>query len=268
MASTNHDEARIRDYLLGHLSDEEQQQIEERLMVEDDLFDELETSKGELIEEYCANELPQSERRWFMENYLASEEGRQRHAFALALNSLKRSKPAPQPLTWFQRLLALFKTQQLIVATSTALVAIVVCIFIYNQISTTPTSYAFNLNSTAQHRSTGDARYHKVPLSPETGELRITLQLPENVPQGNSYRAELDDRRQITNLNETSHDRNSVVVVVPTKSLRVGLYALKLYAIKADGTEQPVPGEYQFELVNPSRFQSPANQQQSGGGQD
>ena len=50
MALTNHDQAKIRQYLLGHLSDEEQQEIEGRLMTEDDLFEELEISKGELIE--------------------------------------------------------------------------------------------------------------------------------------------------------------------------------------------------------------------------
>src|SRR5215213_1598388 len=267
MASTNHDQERIRDYLLGHLSDDEQQKIEERLMTEDALFDELEVSKGELIEEYCANELAQSERQWFRENYLASDEGRQRHALALALDSLKRSRPAPQPLPWFERLRALFKTQPWAVAaaTSTALVMIVAGLFIYNRTAATPpASYAFNLNSTVSHRSTGGAQYPQVPLSPETGELRITLQLPEDVTDRNSYRVTLDDRRQITSFEETSHDRNSVLVVVPTKSLREGLYSLKLYAIKDDGTEQPIPGEYKFELVSTSRPSAPANPQQSG----
>lgn len=268
MATTNHDQARIRDYLLGHLSDDEQQKIEERLMTEDDLFDELEVSKGELIEEYCANELAPGDRQWFKENYLASTEGRQRHAFALALDSLKRPKPAPQPVSWFERLRAFFNTHSwaAAIATSTALVAIVAGLFIRDRMSARlPTSYAFSLNSTVRHRSPGDARYHKVPLNPETEELRITLQLPENVTNGNSYRAELNDRRQIiSSVRETSHDRNSVLVVIPTQTLREGLYALKLYAINAEGTEQPVAGEYQFELVSPARLPTPANPQQSG----
>ena len=72
MALNNHDEARIRDYLLGHLSDEEQEKIEERLMTEDDLFEELEISKGELIEEYRAGELSRNDHEWFAEHYLAS----------------------------------------------------------------------------------------------------------------------------------------------------------------------------------------------------
>jgi hypothetical protein len=54
MALSTHDQTKIREYLLGHLNDQEQEQIEERLIVDDDLFQELEISKGELIEEYCA----------------------------------------------------------------------------------------------------------------------------------------------------------------------------------------------------------------------
>ena len=268
MASTDHDQLRIRDYLLGHLSDEEQQKIEERLMIEDELFDELEVSKGELIEEYCANELGQSERQWFKENYLSSDEGRQRHAFTLALDSCKRSTPAPQPVSWFERLRALLKSPPWIIsiATSTALVAIVAGLVFYRPTTqyTSPTSYAFTLHSTLGRRSTGEA-YTKVPLNPEVGALRITLQLPEGITPGNSYRMELDDRREITNLKETSHDAGSVLAVIPTASLREGIYSLRLYAIKADGTEQIVPGEYRFELALPpsstSKPPQTANQQ-------
>ena len=73
MALSDHDQTRIREYLLGNLTEEEQQKIEERLMVEDDLFEELEISKGELIEEYRSGELPRREHSWFEQNYLAEE---------------------------------------------------------------------------------------------------------------------------------------------------------------------------------------------------
>ena len=43
MALSDHDQVQIREYLLGKLTDDEQEKIEERLMVEDDLFEELET---------------------------------------------------------------------------------------------------------------------------------------------------------------------------------------------------------------------------------
>ena len=257
MALNDHDQTRIRDYLLGHLSDLEQQELEERLMTEDDLFEELEISKGELLEEYSAHELAQKEHEWFEQHYLASAEGRQRHAFTLALDSIKRSTPVPQSsATWFDRLAVFLKRKPwaIAIATSSALVAIVAGLSIWSSTLVTPLrSYAFTLNSTLSQRSSGDARYPIVPLSPEIGELRITLQLPEGTMRGKDYGVTLDDRSEITNLRATAHDENSVLVVIPTASLHEGPYELRLKSIKDDNTEQAIPGEYRFQLVSPNR---------------
>ena len=263
MESTNHDQARIRDYLLGRLSDEEQQKIEERLMIEDNLFNELEVSKCELTEEYCANELAQSERRWFKQHYLASAKGRQEHVFALALDLLKPPVPAPQKLNWFERLQGFVKVHRwaLAASASAALVILVAGPFIFRR--PPPTSYSFTLTSTLGRRSSDEARYFKVPLSRDIGELRITLQLPEGVTRGTDYRIELDDRSKTTSLKAASQDANSVVVVIPAASLREGLYALRLYMLKPDGTEQLIPGEYLFELMSPERLMAPNPEQQT-----
>jgi|SRR5215213_3023608 len=248
MALTNHDQARIRQHLLGHLSDEEQQEIEQRLMIEDDLFEELEISKGELIEEYYAGELNQNDQQWFERHYLATPEGRQRYTFTVALNCIKR--PVPPPLTLSERVRGFLQKWRWAVAVA-APAALVIAIGLGLQISrraqTSSTSYAFSLNSTLSHRSSGDARYQRVPLSPEIGELRINLQLPAGITRGTNYRVELDDRRETKKLNATSHDASSVLVVIPTSELAEGLYALRLYASKDDGTEQLIPGEYLFE---------------------
>lgn len=249
MALNDQDQARIRDYLLGHLSDEEQEKIETRLMTEDDLFEELEISKTELVEEYRAGELAHDDHKWFERHYLASAEGMQAHATAAALAS--RRPPTPQKLTWFERLQNFFNAHRwaMAAAASTAVVIIVASLFIFRRPPTT--AYAFSLNSTVSRRSSSDARYFKVPLKPDVGELRITLQLPEGVTRGTDYRVELDDRGATKSLKPTSHDANSVVVVIPAASLREGLYALRLYGLKSDGTEQLIPGEYLFELVTP-----------------
>jgi hypothetical protein len=260
LALNDHDEARIRDYLLGHLNEEEQEKIEGRLMTEDDLFDELEVSKGELIEEYCAGELSRNEHKWFEQHYLASKDGRRTHAVAVALNSVTCPIPAPRKLTWLDRLKDFLNAHRWAVAAaaSAALLIILATPFIFRR--TPSTSYAFALHSTVSQRSSGDARYFKVPLSADIGELRITLQLPQGVTRGTDYRVELDDRGATKSLKAASHDANSVVVAIPAASLREDLYALRLYAVKTDGTEQLVPGEYLFELVNPARFPSTPKQ--------
>jgi len=253
MALNDHDEARIRDYLLGHLGDEEQEKIEERLMIEDDLYEELEISKTELIEEYRAGELSHNDHEWFEEHYLASAEGRQAHASAVALNSLQRPIPARRKRSWFERLQDFLNAHRWAMAAgaSAAVVIIVAGLFIFRPRPSA--SYAFTLNSTLTQRSSGDARYFKVPLKPDIGELRITLQIPERVTRGTDYRVELDDRGETRSFKPVSHDENSVVVVIPASSAREGLYALRLSVVKSDGTEQLIPGEYLFELTLPQK---------------
>src|SRR5689334_21873562 len=123
MALNNHHQGQLREYLLGKLSDAEQEKIEARLMVEDQLFDEFEASKDELVEEYCAGELGTTERQFFEEHYLRSVEGQERRACVLAMDCLQSRQPVtidewtPLPLPVhppdprpgiFQQLMALF----------------------------------------------------------------------------------------------------------------------------------------------------------------
>ena len=249
MALTNHDQAKIRQYLLGHLSDEEQQKLEERLMLEDDLFEELEISKGELVEEYCAGELPEKEHHWFALHYLASPEGRQRHTFTVALNCLKRPIPAPKRRPWFERLGFFFKSQPWAVAAATAVVVAVVIGVIW-QPSRPGASLAVSLNSSVINRSPTDSQYREIPLKPDVGEVRISLTLPATASPEVSYRVELDNRREIRNLKPSAHDGSAVLIVIPARQLPPGFYALRLYEIKPEGTEQKVPGDYFFQITD------------------
>jgi hypothetical protein len=248
MALTNHDQAKVRQYLLGHLSDEEQQEIEGRLMTEDDLFEELEISKGELIEEYVSGELTENERRWFKTHYLSSPEGRQRHTFTIALNCLKHPVPAPQPLTFFERLQPFFKTQRWAVATAVSVAVIAVIIVVW-QPSRPQTALAVTLNSSVINRSPTDNQYPQIPVKPDVGEVQISLKLPEAPTPGVGYRVELDNRREIKLLKPSAHDASAVVVVIPARQLPPGFYALRVYAIRPEGTEQKVPGDYFFQIT-------------------
>ena len=253
MALNDHDQARIREYLLGQLSDEEQEKLEERLMIDEDLFQELEVSKDELIEEYCAGELSRTDHKWFEQHYLTSQEGRTRHKAVVAINSLKPRIPPRREPSWLERLQAFINAHRWAVAAATsAAVLIVAGLLIFRPAATS--AYAFALTNSISQRSQGNVRYFKVPLRSDIGELRITLQLPEGVARGSDYRVELDDRREIESFKSLSHDTNSVTVVIPAASLHEGLYALRLYALRADGTDQLIPGEYLFELVNSAQL--------------
>lgn len=95
MALSDHDQETIRRYLLGQLPDSEQQKVEERLLSEDDLFEELEVTEDELIEEYVTGQLSKEERQWLEQNLLASPEGKRKHRFAVAFKRVVTPTPAP-----------------------------------------------------------------------------------------------------------------------------------------------------------------------------
>ena len=246
MALSEYDQLRIREYLLGKLNEDEQEKIEERLMVEDDLFQELEISKGELIEEYRAGELSQKEQQSFA-SFLATPEGRRRHTFAAAIQCLERTVPLPQPRGWLERFVQLFKEPQWAAAAvaSVALIVIVpVALIRYVQ---QPAKFvAVTLTNKAITRAAGDNQYQKVTVPPDASELRISLTLPEPATPGVRYSVELDNRRETTPFEPSGQDANSVSVVIPARKVPPGLYALTIYEIKPDGTKQQLPGNYFF----------------------
>jgi len=248
MALSIHDLSNIREYLLGKLTDEVQQATEERLMVDDELFQELEISKGELIEEYSAGELGLREHEWFGSHFLASHEGNERRLFTAALHTLARQNSTPEPIGPFDRLRAFFtqRTQLLRLATVGVIITVATGLWV---ISTTPrNSLAVTLTNSTVKRATNEAQYQTITLKPDVGELKISLTLPESAKHAAQYRAELDDRYQTKSLTASGFDGNSVLVIIPARQVPDGLYVLTLYAMKSDGNEQAVPGQYFFEV--------------------
>ncbi len=246
MALNNRDQERIRDYLLGHLNDEEQEKVEERLMVDDEFFEELEISKGELLEAHIDGQLAQKDHEWFERHYLASPEGRQRRTFAMALDCLNSSTPAPAPqrLSFFDQLRSMSRSRPWAVATAAVLLLSAVAVF---QLRPGPQAVvSLNLESTAIYRDEGPLPV-KVNLS-KARELRLSLALPKGFSPGVSYRAELDNRTDKRSLNVAGHDNTSVTTVIPAGDLPRGEYAVTLTAVMADGSERSVPGSYRFNV--------------------
>jgi|SRR5690349_3149489 len=245
MALTDYDQASIRQYLLGTLTDDEQQKIEERLMIEDDLFEELEISKGELIEEYRAGELDRQEQAWFQEHYLSSSEGRQRQAFVAAMDYL--AHPSPRP-SLFERLRSSFKPQVWIPATVAAAAVIVVgALFLIPQKHTT---YAITLPHTLPTRSAEHPNPipPKITLPPNTGELRASLELPKQFPQATRFEIKLDNQRETKAVDVVEQNDKLVTVAIPAAEVPRGEYLLKITAVTADGTREEIPGGYRFDI--------------------
>lgn len=251
MAVSDRDHTRIREYLLGRLNDEELEKLEERLMLEDDLSEELEISKGELTEEFCSGELTQNESQWFGMHYLATSEGRFGQEFTLALECLERPSPEPKKLTLGEKLKLLFKSRPWALATASAvgLVVIASLYYFYPRSYYRPV-YSITLTNTTLTRDNqnNNALPEKVTLPPNTSYVRASLKLPKQFPSGTRFEAILDnqiDRKPMTVVEE---NQDVVTVSIPAGELPKGEYALELIAIKSDGQKEEIPGSYRFSI--------------------
>ncbi len=90
----------LRRYLLGDLTQEEQlAPVEERLLAEDDFFEEFQLVKEDLIDQYVNQQLTAEDRRRFEQHFLITAERREdvRHAQALSRYARKSRQEAEQP---------------------------------------------------------------------------------------------------------------------------------------------------------------------------
>ncbi len=78
-------EREMVNYLLDGMTEEEQAQFEDRFFAEDDLFEQLQMLKRELIDAYVRDQLDPVLRQQFERVWLASDEGRREVEFAQAL---------------------------------------------------------------------------------------------------------------------------------------------------------------------------------------
>lgn len=247
MALSNQDEANIRDYLLGKLDDEGQRKIEERLMVEDELFEEFEISKGELVEEYVAGELSPKDHDWFGSHFLASPEGRQGQVFALAFEKLQA--PAPRVVrkqSWWERFRSFLNNRSWTVGLAAAATAAII-LWIVIPGGPRETFSGPTLVGTLITRGEGtQPAIVKVPST--AAKLRLRLVVPNNSIAATRYRAELDDRLSVKSVEVVEQNAEGVLVEIPTELIPPGEYSLQLIAIKADGSEEKLRRYYQFNV--------------------
>lgn len=248
MALSNHDQSTIRDYLLGKLNDEDEQKMEERLMVEDELFEEFEVSKGELVEEYVAGELPKQEHEWFKTHFLASPEGRERQAFVMAMHCLEAPAPAVQVVrqSWWERFQSLLSSRNWSVGLAASALAVVILAVVISR-PEGETVIGPTLAGTLITRGEGPLPA-VVKVGPKASKLRIRLLLPKNFTPASRYRAELDDRLNTKPVDVVEQDAEGAWVEIPADLIPPGEYSLQLVAIKLDGSEERVHRYYQFNV--------------------
>jgi methionine-rich copper-binding protein CopC len=249
---------RIIAYLLEELPEEELERFEDECFAQESWPNEINLVEEDLIDAYLRNELTPERRQRFERNFLTTEARQERVSMAAALlrqvdeyNAASQTVVAVPPAepTWTERFRAFWSSQTWTFRTATAIAIVAVITGALWFFSRTPSPRTFatlTLTISNSNRAEG-AQAGEVKLAPDVEALKISLTLPQQSPPAARYRVVLENNNGETKSAEVAgNDAQSVLVVIPAAQLARGQYALKLFAIKPDGTEQRINGSYFF----------------------
>jgi hypothetical protein len=245
-------------YLLGQMSEAESERFEDECFAQRTWPSHIELVEEDLVDAYLHEELPPGQRELFERNYLTTEARQERVKTAAALlhQVCEPNVLADPPIvkrervTWAERLKAVWGSGWgLRAVTAVAVLVIIVGgSWLYLTRARPPRAIAtLTLTSAFINRSEG-VEAHTIKLPPDADALRVFLTLPEGATPAPRYRVELDDEDGETMpLAVDGQDARAVSVLLPASRLSRGQqYALTLFALRDDGTEQPVYGSYVF----------------------
>ena len=255
----------LRLWLLGLLSQEQGESLEQRLLTDTHAFDELSIVEEELIDAYLSNELPERERDAFESFFMNSLERQRQYKVAKAWRSyVEREDPFGKRKPETDDVPAFVKQQPSFLASLTAyripLAAVLTVLVVgavwvaFRSTSTGPgRSLAFVLEPSIQTREGGSLPQLNVTRDIQVVELHAKL--PKS--QSRSYRATLSDptgNTIVTNdqprIDTSGSDTDVVVLPVPAKSLTRGQYKLQLDLLYPDGRTENA-ASYRFVVVTP-----------------
>jgi hypothetical protein len=97
MSRRSEEEVLLRNYLLGGLDEATQEQVEERLLCDDDFAERLSAAQNALIDDYVFDALSDSERESYNKNFIVDDERRQKILFAQAMEIYVDEHDGPRP---------------------------------------------------------------------------------------------------------------------------------------------------------------------------
>jgi hypothetical protein len=277
LKSDSNEQTRIRAYLLGRMAEADLSDLEERLLVDAEFYEELSIVEEELIEEYLRSELLVADRQSFETHFMAAPERREKLRFARALNkhvnaieashphedaaaesplelATEVAKPPPKQRRFFSFLP--FQSPIVSYALAAAILLVVAGISWVAWKNWNPTGtgkvLAVELAPALTTRDVGDAEIKKFAIPPDTETVRLQLDLPKD--EYLFYEAALLDsnlRTLATNKNlkaQSANGRSSVFIDEIASSLPPGDYRIRLSGRTVDGGAESVAG-YSFRVV-------------------
>jgi anti-sigma-K factor RskA len=241
MLSNHNDSTMIQHYLLGKLADAERDRFEERLFADDELLGELLATEDELIESAIAGELHQDD----AESFLVTPERRQQLRFRKALQ--RTAKLELQPVVAMEDYRSVgYGWMNWATASIAALFIIGVVIWIapWSQ----GRAVELTLTAGSSEREVGRAP-DRIKLPGTRDTLKLHLVLPQSQVTASDYRVVMiTEDGKPRSLTPVSHNRQFVDLAIPAADLLRRTYTFIVYAVKPDGTEERLPGNYQMAL--------------------
>jgi hypothetical protein len=239
MSLNGNDHNTFRQYLLGQVGGVEREQLEQRLFSDDEVFEEFLAIEDELIEASIGNELSATEIDQFKNCFLITPDRQEKLQFRRALQRVAKKdrlkySVAPAKIrrvqTWIPQL-----------AMSVAALIIVGGII---WMLLPRTMEERTLVAGLSERGSGTAA-ETIKLPVQFDDLKLHLTLPQPSIPAKDYRVEMRSVDGTTKtLRTVSHNQQFVDVIIPTSKLSHGQFALKVYAINPDSSEQPIPNSY------------------------
>lgn len=261
----------IQRYLLGELDSETQQRLEERLLTDNEFFEELLVAEDELIDRYLSSSLLPRDKEKFEGYFLSTPERRQKMSFAKTLRKYivaKGEEPTASisidnSSTSRKRfLLPHFGIRNPLAGLSVAATLLLIVVgvgwlIMREQRSEGPSGQRDSGHVLSVTLIAGairsDGEVNRVTIPANTNIVEFRLELPSD--EYKNYRATIqtDNGSEIFSSDQLKAEKSGSerVIVVPTsaKTLRAGDYQLKLSGLAADGKLEDVAGYY-FRVLN------------------
>lgn len=251
----------IRKYLLGQVSEAERLTLEERLVSDDDTYEELLIVEDELTDEYLAEQLSKTERKDFEEHFLLPQARQEKLRFARVVRGHLATHPQSASSTEQVRksyLSALFRFRNPVLSYSLAIAAVVLIAgiswLVWRSLTDSrgpQSTYTLTLTPGLTRDGSADNRVS----IPKVDIVRVQLVLADDSSY-QSYTATLEsiDGRTLaterTSSRESINGRPVVTVELPSKLLPPADYRIKLSGLGADGKTVDL-GSYYFKVLNP-----------------
>lgn len=261
----------IQRYLLAELDEEMRQRLEERLMTDNEYFEELLVAEDELIDKYLGNSLPPGDKEKFEGHFLSTPERRRKLSFARTLrryivakeeelavpSGIDDSSPSRKRF-----LFPSFGFRNPIAGLSVAAVLLLMVLgvgwlILREQRAENPSRLGNRGNVLAVTLTAGAVRSEsesnnvRIPADTNVVEFRLETALDEY--QKYIATIQTDTGSEILSLDQLTTEKvgSERVVIVPTpaKTLRPGDYQLKLSGLVAGGEPERI-STYYFRILS------------------